>query len=45
MSLFSHLELVKDNRSHINQHNNLFDVLFLIITAVKSGGGGKLVKH
>lgn len=43
MSLFSHLELVKDNRSHINQHNNLFDVLFLIITAVKSGG--KLVKH
>ncbi|MEM5546404.1 transposase family protein, partial [Pseudoalteromonas fuliginea] len=37
MSLFSHLELVKDNRSHINQHHNLVDVLFLIITAVTSG--------
>lgn len=40
MSLFSHLELVKDNRSTINQHHNLVDVLFLIISAVTSGCEG-----
>ena len=40
MSLFSHLELVKDNRSTINQYHNLVDVLFLIICAVTSGCEG-----
>ncbi|WP_425469296.1 transposase family protein [Pseudoalteromonas neustonica] len=37
MSLFSHLEPVKDNRSTINQHHKLVYVLFLIISAVTSG--------
>ncbi|MCO7191048.1 transposase family protein, partial [Pseudoalteromonas sp. XMcav2-N] len=32
MSLFSHLELVEDKRSSINQHHDLTDVLFLIIS-------------
>ena len=40
MSLFSHLELVEDKRSSINQHHDLTDVLFLIISAVLSGCEG-----
>lgn len=40
MSLFSHLELVKENRSTINQHHNLVDIMFLIISAITSGCEG-----
>ncbi|CAH9050029.1 ISAs1 family transposase ISPsesp1 [Pseudoalteromonas sp. CIP111854] len=40
MSLFSHLELVKENRSTINQHHNLVDIMFLIISAITSGCKG-----
>ncbi|TMO67766.1 hypothetical protein CWC18_00015 [Pseudoalteromonas aurantia] len=40
MSLFSHLELVKENRSTINQHYNLVDIIFLIISAITSGCEG-----
>lgn len=46
MFLFPHLALVKDNHPTINQYHNLVDVLFLIISAVKSGGeGGKILKY
>ncbi|EHC03906.1 hypothetical protein Sbal625DRAFT_4417, partial [Shewanella baltica OS625] len=40
MSLFDHLSLVEDTRSHINQRHNLVDVLFLILSAVASGQDG-----
>ncbi|KZN44496.1 hypothetical protein N476_05730 [Pseudoalteromonas luteoviolacea H33] len=40
MSLFSHLELVKESRSTINQHQNLVDIMFLIISAITSGCEG-----
>lgn len=40
MSLFQHLSMVKENRSHINQRHDLVDVLFLVLTAVASGNDG-----
>lgn len=40
MSLFHHLSLVEDSRSHINQRHNLVDVLFLVLSAVASGLDG-----
>lgn len=40
MSLFHHLSLVEDTRSHINQRHNLVDVLFLILSAIASGQDG-----
>ncbi|QQQ65451.1 transposase family protein [Pseudoalteromonas sp. GCY] len=39
-SLFSHLELVEGKRSSINQHHDLTDVLFLIISALLSSCEG-----
>ncbi|NOU51928.1 transposase family protein [Pseudoalteromonas sp. JBTF-M23] len=40
ISLFSLLELIEDKRSSINQHHDLADVLFLIISPVLSGCEG-----
>lgn len=40
MSLFDHLNLVKENRSHINQYHNLVDVMFLVLSAISSGSEG-----
>ncbi|ABX47772.1 hypothetical protein Sbal195_0594 [Shewanella baltica OS195] len=40
MSLFDHLSLVEDTRSHINQRHNLVDVLFLMLSVVASGQDG-----
>ena len=37
VSLFSRLELAKDNRSIINQYHNLVDVLFLIRVVTPGG--------
>ncbi len=36
MSLFDHLSLLNDPRSHVNQRHNLVDVLFLVFSAVTS---------
>lgn len=40
MSLFSHLSLVEDPRSYINQRHDLVDVLFLVLSALASGQNG-----
>lgn len=40
MSLFDHLSLIEDPRSHINQRHNLVDVLFLVFSAITSGQDG-----
>ncbi|QUJ69700.1 ISAs1 family transposase (plasmid) [Photobacterium sp. GJ3] len=40
MSLFDHLTLVEENRSHINQRHNLVDVMFLILSAISTGAEG-----
>ncbi|MNM90875.1 Transposase DDE domain protein [compost metagenome] len=40
MSLFTHLSLVEDTRSHINQRHDLVDILFLVLSAVASGQNG-----
>lgn len=40
MTFFEHFSLVEENRSHINQRNNLVDVLFLVPAAVASGQTG-----
>ena len=40
MSLFDHLSLIEDPRSHVNQRHNLVDVLFLVFSAISSGQDG-----
>lgn len=40
MSLFDHLSLLDDPRSHVNQRHNLVDVLFLVFSAMTSGQDG-----
>ncbi|MES9918626.1 MAG: ISAs1 family transposase [Candidatus Thiodiazotropha sp. 4PDIV1] len=42
MSLFDHLNLIEDPRSHINLNHNLVDIIFLVLAATASGCNGWL---
>ena len=42
MSLFDHLNLIEDPRSHINLDHNLVDIIFLVMAATASGCNGWL---
>ena len=42
MSLFDHLNLIEDPRSHINLDHNLVDIIFLVLAATASGCSGWL---
>lgn len=40
MSLFEHLKLIEDPRSHINLDHDLVDIIFLVLAAIASGCDG-----
>jgi len=40
MSLFEHLKLIEDPRSHINLNHDLVDIIFLVLAAIASGCDG-----
>lgn len=42
MSLFDHLNLIEDPRSHINLDHDLVDIMFLVLAAIASGCNGWL---
>lgn len=40
MSLFEHLNLIENPRSHINLDHDLIDTIFLVLAAIASGCDG-----
>ena len=40
MSLFDHLKLIEDPRSHINLDHDLVDIIFLVLAAIALGCNG-----
>ncbi|MCL1088226.1 ISAs1 family transposase, partial [Shewanella profunda] len=40
MSLFEHLKLIEDPRSHINLDHDLVDIIFLVLASIASGCDG-----